>query len=171
MPDSLPRSPARVEHLAFTGVEARRYAGYRTMSTELTTLLGAVGVVATMLAVLLPVIRAQGTALRREIDAQGTSLRSEIEALGTSLRSEIAAQGQVIEAQGTSLRREIDALRGDMTELRGDVAELRRDVHDLSDRVARIEGTLNMPGRTTNGAPEPAGSGAGGDGDVAEGGE
>ena len=148
------------------------------MSTELTTLLGAVGVVATLLAVILPAIRAQGTSLRREIEAQGTSLRNEIaaqgqviETLGTSLRSEIAAQGQVIEAQGTSLRREIDALRGDMTELRGDVAGLRRDVHDLSDRVARIEGTLNMPGRATNGAPEPVGSGAAGDGGGAEGGE
>ena len=119
------------------------------MSTELTAMLGAIGVVAILLALILP-------SLQREIaviEAQGKTLRNEIEAQGTSLRSEIAAQG-----------REISALRGD-------VAELRRDVHDLSGRVARIEGTLNMPGRATNGAPEPAGSGAGGDGGVAEGGE
>ena len=120
------------------------------MSTELTTLFGAIGVVAALLAVILPAIRGQGANLRREIAAQSR----EIEALGTSLRNEIATQGE-------SLRREIDTLRGD-------VAELRRDVHDLSDRVSRIEGMLNVPGRATNGAPEPAGSGAAGDGGVAE---
>ena len=148
------------------------------MSTELTTLLGAVGVVATLLAVILPAIRAQGTSLRREIEALGTSLRNEIAAQGQI----IAAQGREIETQGTSLRSEIEtqgtSLRNEIaaqgreiSALRGDVAELRRDVHDLSDRVARIEGTLNMPGRATNGAPEPAGSGAAGDGGGAEGGE
>ena len=133
------------------------------MSTDLTTLFGAIGVVAALLAVILPAIRAQGASLRREIAAQGRV----IETLGTSLRNEIAAQGRVIAAQGQVIEvqgREISALRGD-------VAELRRDVHDLSDRVSRIEGMLNVAGRTTNGAPAPAGSGAAGDGGVAEGGE
>ena len=141
------------------------------MSTELTTLFGAIGVVAALLAVILPAIRAQGANLRREIaaqgreiEAQGTSLRREIAAQGESLRNEIAAQGQVIETLGTSLRSEISALRGD-------VMELRRDVHDLSDRVSRIEGSLNGPRRSTNGTPAPAGSGATGDEGVAEGGE
>ncbi len=90
-------------------------------------LVGAVGAVAALLAVLVPVIRGQGAALRREIEGQGTSLRREIE------------------GQGTSLSREIDTLRAD-------VAEVRRDLHVLSDRVARIEGALTGPWRPpTNG--------------------
>ena len=44
-------------------------------------LFGAVGVVAAMLAVLVPVIRAQGAALRREIEGQGESLRREMDTL------------------------------------------------------------------------------------------
>ena len=67
------------------------------------------GAVAAVLAVLVPLIRAQGAALRHEI-----------------------------EGQGASLRREIDTLRGD-------VGEVRRDLHGLSDRVARVEGTLTGP--------------------------
>ena len=39
-----------------------------TMTDGVTVLFGAVGTVAAMLAVLVPVIRAQGTSLRREID-------------------------------------------------------------------------------------------------------
>ena len=110
------------------------------MSDGLLTLFGAVGAVGTMLAVLLPVIRAQGASLRREIEAQGTGLRREIEAQGIGLRGEI-------EAQGTGLRREIDSLRID-------VQELRRDVHALSDRVARVEGALSGPWRPpANGRP------------------
>jgi len=97
------------------------------MTDGVAVLFGAVGAVAAMLAVLVPVIRGQGAALRREIEGQGTSLRREIE------------------GQGTSLRREIDTLRGD-------VAEVRRDLHVLSDRVARIEGALTGPWRSpTNG--------------------
>ena len=138
----------------FTDAERCRYGGIRAMSTELTTLLGVVGAVATMLAVLLPVVRAQGTSLRREITAQGESLRREISAQGEGLRREITVQGE-------SVRREIDTLRGDVAETRQDVTELRRNVHDLSDRVSRIEGLLNVPARSTNGAPAPAG----GDGD------
>ena len=41
------------------------------MSTAVMTLFGAVGSVAAMLAVLVPVILVQGKSLRREIDAQG----------------------------------------------------------------------------------------------------
>jgi chromosome segregation ATPase len=120
------------------------------MSTELTTLLGIIGAVATMLAVLLPVIRAQGTSLRREITAQGESLRREIDAQAKKIDEQGESLRREISEQGVGLRREIDALRGD-------VAELRRDVHDLSDRVSRIEGLLSIPARTTNGAPAPAG--------------
>jgi hypothetical protein len=68
-----------------------------------------------------------------------------IRAQGTGLRREI-------EGQGASLRREIDTLRAD-------VGEVRRDLHVLSDRVARIEGTLSGPWRPpANGTPAPASS-------------
>ena len=88
------------------------------MTDGVTVLFGAVGAVAAVLAVLVPLIRAQGAALRQEI-----------------------------EGQGASLRREIDTLRGD-------VGEVRRDLHGLSDRVARIEGTLTGPWRPpANGGP------------------
>ena len=91
------------------------------MTTGVTVLFG-VGAVAAMLAVLVPVIRAQGATLRREI-----------------------------EGQGESLRREVDTLRSD-------VGEVRRDLHVLSDRVARIEGTLTGPWRPpANGTPAPGG--------------
>ena len=99
------------------------------MTDGVTVLFGAVGAVAAVLAVLVPLIRAQGTALRREIEGQCASLRREIE------------------GQGESLRREIDTLRAD-------VGEVRRDLHGLSDRVARIEGTLTGPWRPpANGGP------------------
>jgi len=114
-----------------------------------TVLFGAVGAVAAMLAVLVPVIRGQAVALRREIEGQGTSLRRAIQEQGTSLRRAIKGQGnslhRAIEGRGESLSREIDTLRGD-------VAEVRRDLHVLSDRVARIEGALTGPWRPpTNG--------------------
>ena len=106
-----------------------------TMTGGVAVLFGALGVVAAMLVVLVPVIRAQGAALRREIEGQGTSLRREIE------------------GQGESLRREIDTLRVD-------VGEVRRDLHVLSDRVARIEGMLAGPWRPpangTLAAPAPS---------------
>ena len=51
------------------------------MTDGVTVLFGAVGAVAAMLAVLVPVIRAQGAALRREIEGQGESLRREIDTL------------------------------------------------------------------------------------------
>ena len=51
------------------------------MSAGLATLFGAVGTVAAMLAVLLPVIRAQGTALRREIDTLRGDLNTRMDRL------------------------------------------------------------------------------------------
>ena len=100
----------------------------KPVNAAVVTLFGAVGAVAAMLAVLVPVILTQGKSLRREIDVQGTELR-----------------------------REIDALRGELgglsSELRADVTEVRRDLHALSDRVARIEGALTGPWRPTNGSP------------------
>lgn len=36
-------------------------------------------------------------------------------------------------------------VRADVRQLRSDVSQLRGDVHALSDRVARIEGTLTAP--------------------------
>lgn len=102
------------------------------MSTALEILISAGGTVAAMLAVLLPVIRSQGSTLRREIEGQGASLGREIDTLRTDLG------------------RELDTLRSD-------VAEVRRDLHALSDRVARIEGAMSGPWRPpANGAPAPA---------------
>ena len=51
------------------------------MSATLVTPFGAVGAVAAMLAVLVPVVLAQGRSLRREIDAQGAELSREIDTL------------------------------------------------------------------------------------------
>ena len=58
------------------------------MSTALEILLGIGGTAAALLAVLVPLIRSQGTNLRREIKDQGTNLRREIEGQGASLRRE-----------------------------------------------------------------------------------
>ena len=88
------------------------------------TLFGAVGSVAAMLAVLVPVILVQGKSLRREIDAQGTALR-----------------------------REIGALRTDVSDIRSDMAALRTDIHAVSDRVARTEDALTVGAWRPNGAP------------------
>ena len=100
------------------------------MNAAVVTLFGAVGGVAAILAVLVPVILTQGKSLRREIDTQGAELR-----------------------------REIDALRGEMgglrAELRSGVTEVRCDLHALSDRVAWIEGALTGLWRPTNGSPAP----------------
>lgn len=125
------------------------------MSTALVTLFGAAGAVAAMLGVIVPLILAQGKALRREIDAQGAELRQRIDAQGAELRQRIDAQGAELRREIDALRPEIDALRGDMGRLRAEVAELRRDLHGLSDRVARIEGALTGPWRPTNGSPTP----------------
>ena len=112
------------------------------MSTALEILIGAGGTVAALLVVLLPVIRVQGSNLRHQIEAQGDHLRREIEKQGESLHREIGGQGE-------TLRRELDTLRAD-------VGEVRRDLHGLSDRVARIEGTLTGPWRPANGSPAAA---------------
>ena len=124
-----------------------------SMGTAREILIGAGGTVAALLAVLLPVIRAQGSNLRRQIEAQGDDLRREIEKQGESLHREI-------EGQGETLRRELDTLRGDLradvASMRADMGEVRRDLHALSDRVARIEGTLTGPWRPTNGSPAAA---------------
>ena len=102
------------------------------MSTALEILIGAGGTVAALLAVLLPVIRAQGSNLRREITGQGANLRRELDTLRGDLRADVAS-------------------------LRADVGEVRRDLHALSDRVARIEGALTTgPWRPTNGSPAAA---------------
>lgn len=104
------------------------------MTDGVTVLFGALGAVAAILAVLVPVIRVQGAGLRHEIEGQGAGLRREIE------------------SQGAGLRREMDTLRAD-------VGEVRRDLHILSDRVARIEGALSGPWRPpANGTSAPASS-------------
>ena len=100
------------------------------MTPALITLFGALGTVGGLLAVLLPVMARQGSALRREIDAQGASLRREIDHLHTDVTADVAG-------------------------IRTDLGELRRDLHALSDRVARIEGALTGPWRPTNGTPVP----------------
>ena len=87
------------------------------MNPALTTLFGAVGTVAAVLVVLLPVIRAQGSAPRRELD----SLRGDIRADVASLRADV---GEVRREQ------------------RADMAALRADLHALAERVARIEGAF-----------------------------
>ena len=101
------------------------------MSTALEILIGAGGTVAALLTVLLPVIRAQGSNLRRQIEGQGTNLRRELDTLRGDLRADVAA-------------------------LRADVGEVRRDLHALSDRVARIEGAMTGPWRPANGTPAAA---------------
>jgi len=102
------------------------------VNPALLTLFGALTTVGALLAVLLPVMARQSSALRREIDAQGTALRREIDTLRTDVTTAVAA-------------------------VRADVAEVRRDLHALAERVARIEGTLSGPWRPpANGNPAPA---------------
>lgn len=113
------------------------------MSPEVTTLLAAVGAVGAMLAVLVPVIRAQGAGLRREIDA----LRTDQAATRTELRGEMAELRREVKADIAELRREV----------RADIAALRSDLHGLTERVARIEGSFSGPWRPpANGSPAPS---------------
>lgn len=51
------------------------------MTDGVTVLFGALGAVAAILAVLVPVIRVQGAGLRREIEGQGAGLRREMDTL------------------------------------------------------------------------------------------
>ena len=92
------------------------------MSPALTTLFGAVGTVAAVLVVLLPVIRAQGAAQRRELD---------------TLRGDIRADVALLRADVAEVRRE----------QRADMAAVRADLHALAERVARIEGAFSGPWR------------------------
>lgn len=57
------------------------------MSPALTTLFGAVGTVATLLAVLLPVVRSQGSALRRELHTLLGDIRTDVVSLRVDRRS------------------------------------------------------------------------------------
>ena len=99
------------------------------MSPVIATLFGAVGTVAAVLAVLLPVIRSQGSALRRELDTLRGDLRADV----------------------ASLRADIGEVR---REQRADMAAMRADLHALAERVARIEGAFSGPWRPpTNGGP------------------
>ena len=112
------------------------------------------GVGVALLAILVPIVVAQGRRLDQRLDVVAAELRRALDAQGESLRAAMDAQGESLraatDAQGASLHREIDALRAD-------VGELRRDVHALSDRVARIEGALTGPWRPpTNGTPASA---------------
>ena len=79
---------------------------------------------ATMPAVLLPVIRAQGSARRRELDTLSGDLRADV----ASLRADV---GEVRREQ-----------RAEMTAVRTEVAAVRSDLHALAERVARIGGAF-----------------------------
>ena len=100
------------------------------MSPALTTLFGVGGTVAALLAVLLPVIRAQGSALRRELDM----LRGDI-------RTDVA-----------SLRAEVGEVR---REQRAEMAAVRADLHALAEPVARIEGAFTWRAPANGGASNP----------------
>ena len=67
-------------------------------------------------------------------------------------REAIASIGTTIAAAGGLL----GALLMLLQPIRTDVGEVRRDLHALSDRVARIEGALTGPWRSTNRPPAPA---------------
>ena len=98
------------------------------MSAALTTLFGAVGAVASLLAVLLPVILTQGARRRRELD----ELRGEIERLRhDALLRELRGETDTLRSE---MRGEIDTLRGDV---RGETDTLRGEVRSEIDAVLR----------------------------------
>lgn len=106
-----------------------------------------VGVGAALLAVLVPLLLAQGRRMDRmdgRIDALRAEVRGEIEASRTELRGEIKA-----------VRTDQSA---DAALIRAELAEVRRDVRALSERVARVEGALTGPWRPPNGAPAASSS-------------
>ena len=144
------------------------------MSEALTVLLAAVGAVAAILAVLVPVVMLQGKNLRREItllsnrvDANATALAG-VRAEVTDLRADMAANATDLRANmaanATDLRADIAA---NAAALRADLAEVRRELHTrmdsltarvdaVSERTARIEGALTGPwGPPANGNPAP----------------
>lgn len=109
------------------------------MSEGVTILFAAAGVVAAMLAVLLPVVLLQGKSLRREID---------------HLRTDVAADISTLRADVAEVRRELHA-RMDALTTRVDTLTSR--VEGVSERAARLEGALIGPWRPpTNGNPAPA---------------
>ncbi|MDE0227324.1 MAG: hypothetical protein OXJ62_00535 [Spirochaetaceae bacterium] len=57
------------------------------MSDALEILIGAAGTVGALLAVLLPVIRAQGASLRRELDTLRTDLRADVAEVRADVRA------------------------------------------------------------------------------------
>lgn len=101
-----------------------------------------VGVGVALLAVLVPLLLAQGRRLDRieaRIDARIDALAAAVEAVRTDLHAEIVSVRTDLQAEIVSVRAEL--------------AEVRRDVHALSERVARVEGALTGPWRPPNGAP------------------
>lgn len=86
-----------------------------------------VGVGVALLAVLVPLLLAQGRRFDR-IDARIDALAAAVESVRTELHAEVVA-------------------------VRAELAEVRRDVHALSERVARVEGALTGPWRPPNGRP------------------
>ncbi len=102
-----------------------------------------VGVGAALLAVLVPLLLAQGRRMDR-MDARIDALAGAMEAMRAELHGKIEA-----------VRTE---LRGGAALIRAELAEVRRDVHALSERVARVEGALTGPWRPPNGAPAASSS-------------
>ena len=78
------------------------------MSGALTTLLGAVGTVAAVLAVLLPVILAQGKSLRRELD----HLRGDVASLDARVTADVAEVRRDLHALSDRVARIEGALSG-----------------------------------------------------------
>lgn len=108
------------------------------MSGALTTLLTAAGAVAAMLAVLVPVILAQGAALRRELD----HLRADVGGLATRV---------------DALTERMAHVEAGMLNLDGRTARIEAATLAHGERVARIEGALTGPWRPpANGNPAPA---------------
>lgn len=91
------------------------------MSADLTTLLGAAGVVAAMLTVLLPVIVTQGKGLRRELDHLRDAVRSDV--------AEVRADLRTLTGRVDALAERVARIEGKMTEGRARIV-----VHDLPDR-------------------------------------
>ena len=114
------------------------------MSAALTTVLGAAGVVAAMLAVLLPVIVTQGKSLRRELD----HLRGDVAEVRGDLRS--------LTTRVDALAERVAHVEAGMRSLDDRTARIETAMLAHGERVARIEGALTGPWRPpTNGTPAP----------------
>lgn len=112
--------------------------------------IASVGVGAALLAVLVPLLLAQGRRMDR-IEARMDRMDARIDALAGAMEAMRAELHGKIEAVRTELR-------GDAALIRAELAEVRRDVHALSERVARVEGALTGPWRPPNGAPAASSS-------------